>query len=171
MSTTPGPKASEILEDVQSYIKSRANAAVGVIGKAAMFDTKAHNNIDYTANGLLEKRWVNNDPTSIAKRKQQGFALPRDISGHFENLEMKNQILMLIPKETRANLVAQVEQKTRRYEGAVFSKDSRSVRGKDGGVMEGFEVTQDGAPTTPTNALVAAPSGPAANPKKAISAK
>lgn len=158
----------EILEDAKKFIASRSASAIGVVGKAAMYDTKSHSNHDFTASGMLETRWVNMDPTAIAKRRQQGYVFPSEVSSKLPDHQMKNQALMVIPKERRAQLREQVNQITQRFEGAVFNKDikGRAASDKKGGVMEKFEVTTpDGAPTSPTTLI------PQDRPKKAIGAK
>lgn len=161
----------EFLEEVDRFVKSRSEAVIGVVGKAAMYETKAHSSADFTGGGRLEPRWVNMDPTSVAKRRQQGFVLPGEVSSKLPNLQMKNQQLMLIPKEQRGQLKRQVNDITRRYEGAVFANDSRSAAKDKGAHLQDFEVTlPNGDKTGPVGAAATINPAPQVG-KRAIGAK
>lgn len=91
-------KELTIAERVASKIESRSARPVITDGKAARFDTRRYNNVDYTAEGQLSKRFVLNNEEAIAEKMAEGYDFPDNWDSTMPKIQTGGMVLMLRPK-------------------------------------------------------------------------
>lgn len=132
----------QIRKDAATKIKSRFLSVDSVSGRAAMFDTNTYApGLDYTAGGLLERRWVNTNEANIMSKRMKKFVLPSEVSSHLKDISHGNMTLMVRPAVVGKEHEANTEKLNRDWE----AKAKQKIKPQNGAPIGEFEVTQQQA--------------------------
>lgn len=116
---------AQIAADFASKVKSRAFSDAVTVGKAGLFDvSKYSNGLDYTVGGNLEVRWCADNEVNIANKRQKGFMLPAEVSGHLRNIKQNGLVLMVRTKQAADAHRAQVEALSKNLDGQEFENST-----------------------------------------------
>ena len=133
---------AEIRKHAEQKIKSRYLSVDSVTGRAAMFDTNTYApGLDYTADGLLERRWVNTNDANIMSKRMKKFVMPSEVSSHLKDITHGNMTLMVRPAVVGADHESNVEKLNKDWE----AKAKQKVRPQAGNPIGEFEVTSQTA--------------------------
>ena len=119
-----------LMEDIEKRVSekltSRHFSVVSSTTRAAKFDIRNKDGLDYTVNGKFKGFWFRNEPGRLLDARQQRYYLPEEIDSRLKNLTMGNLILMLQTKEASDHYTEQIEKKNRSLEGTQMDKHQRA---------------------------------------------
>lgn len=115
----------KIAAEFEQKVKSRSFSDAVTVGKAGLFDiSKYSNGLDYTVGGKLEIRWCTKNDVNVANKRQKGFMLPEEVSGHLRNVEQNGMVLMVRTKAAAQDHRAQLESLSHNLDGQEFENST-----------------------------------------------